>query len=754
MNFRNRMRTSFSQKPKIFMLAVLLTVVFGSLAAQDQSGKITRRMGLFVGSNNGGRDRVTLRYAVSDARSVSKVFGDMGGIAEADNHLLVEPSVADINRRLDALSKELVSARKVSQRTELVFYYSGHSDEEGLLLNRERYSYRDLREKINRTEADMRIVILDSCSSGAITRTKGGVKTRPFLFDSSVSAEGYAFLTSSSEDEASQESDRIESSYFTHSVLAGLRGAADMVGDGRVTLNELYRFAYNETLASTETSIYGAQHPSYDMQVSGSGDVVLTDIKETSASLLIDGELTGRISIRDSSDFLVAELTKVNQKPMELGLQSGLYRITIQKGDNFYRADLLLPENARTPLRMKDFSQIAAASGNRNRGDDPQTQAEAQPQPQVQPQPHQQSHSGGANLYTFFVNNVNENFRFPLIGFVNTAAGDHNSLQVGFINTNAGNFDGLQAGFINTAGGNFKGLQAGFVNTTGGSYNGLQASFINTAGGNFKGLQASFINTTAGNFDGLQAGFINTTGKNANGMQASFINISESFNGMQASFINLARKDSRGLQTGFVNIAKEGISGTQIGFVNYADKIEKGIPIGFISIVKHGGYMALEYSFSEFFPVGLSFKIGLEKFYTTIYTGFNPIVASSAESIREQFTAGAGFGSIIPMGKIFFFNPEIGLINTTLRRNNEPYFRQYHSLVPFFGFNLGKHFSVTAGPSVVWVRSWGRRADMPGVYVLDDQNTVSEPLFSLYSHKFSEWDSIIVGARAAVRVRF
>jgi uncharacterized caspase-like protein len=79
------------------------------------------------------------------------------------------------------------------------------------------------------TQLFLRFVILDSCSSGAITRAKGGVKPQSFLFDTSVSAEGCASLTSSSTDEASQKSDAIESSYFTHSLLAGLRGAADSV---------------------------------------------------------------------------------------------------------------------------------------------------------------------------------------------------------------------------------------------------------------------------------------------------------------------------------------------------------------------------------------------------------------------------------------------------------------------------------------------------------------------------------------------
>jgi hypothetical protein len=315
-----------------FFLVALLCLAAAGQALHGDTENVTRRFGMFIGSNRGGQGRATLRYALSDAQAVAKVFSEMGGIGGGDAILLVDPGIGEINRRIRELHERVLGAKQAYKRTEIVFYYSGHSDENGLLLDRERYNYRDLRERINAIPSDMRIVILDSCSSGAFTRAKGGAKTRPFLVDSSVSAEGYAFLTSSSATEASQESDRIGSSYFTHSLLAGLRGAADSVGDGRVTLNEVYRFTYSETLAKTETSRYGAQHPSYDIQINGSGDVVLTDIRETSAGLLIDADVLGRLSIRDSADRLIAEITKTGPKPMELGLQPGRYRITLLGG--------------------------------------------------------------------------------------------------------------------------------------------------------------------------------------------------------------------------------------------------------------------------------------------------------------------------------------------------------------------------------------------------------------------------------------
>jgi len=670
----------------LFASFFLFLSVFGYLCAQERAGNITRRVGLFIGSNNGGRDRVMLRYAVSDARSVSRVFGDMGGIGQDDNIVMVEPTVAEINRQLDAIGRELTSARRDYQRTEMVFYYSGHSDEDGLLLNRERYSYLDLRERINRIDTDMRIVILDSCSSGAITRAKGGVKAPPFLFDSSVSVEGYAYLTSSSADEASQESDSIESSYFTHSLVAGLRGAADTVGDGKVTLNELYRFAYAETLAKTETSIYGAQHPSYDMQISGSGDVVLTDINETSASLLIDADLTGRLTIRDENDFLVAELTKVNNSPMELGLSPGLYRITIQRGDNFYRAEVFLRDNTRTPLSMGNFTRIASATGNRTRG------------PEEAEDPSIFSlFSSNRNLYTFFVNIVYEPFPFPLFGFVNVAHGNHGLAQAGYINWNTKNFSGLQGGFINTIGGELRGVQGGFINTA-----------IDSA-------------------DGIQGGFINTTG---------------SFNGLQGGFVNVATKGGQGLQAGFVNVSLQKLRGVQLGFVNYTDSIESGIPIGFISIVRQGGYMAVEYSFSEFYPVNLGFKIGIEKFYTTLSVALSASYNTVHGPTLNDLAIGLGIGSIIPINDKFFFNPELSQLSPISFVGS----RQTLSLVPFFGYKIGKHFSVTAGPSVTWLRVYGDGAP-------------PKPLFKIAEYTFTddpdrEKNSIVVGARAAVRFIF
>ncbi len=644
-------------KKNILTGLIFLVLINGLSAAaedsQQSSGQPTRRLGIFIGANNGGRERAVLRYAVSDAQSVSWIFASMGGIGQSDNVLLVEPSVRDINRQLDNFEKITAQAKQNSQRTELVFYYSGHSDENGIFLNRERYGYQELRARINSVQADMRIVILDSCSSGAMTRVKGGVKTQPFLFDNSVSAEGYAILTSSSHDEVSQESDSIASSYFTHSLRAGLRGAADSVGDGRVTLNELYRFAYTETLANTETSVYGAQHPSYDIQISGSGDVVLTDIKEVSASLLIGEDITGRVSIRDGSDFLIAELTKVTRRPIELGLEPGVYRITLQRGDSFFQTSVTLSENKRTGLNMGNFRMIAGAAGGLSRGDgDASVEDElvllanelreraAQAAEESSSAPSEDFNSGGGSSETGnTIVPVNIQFvpGLNLLGAYGNQKATNNFL-LGILIAAGYNLNGIGAGYIGLINTGFShGVKAaGIFNITNGNVNGVHAAGIfNIAASDVNGtLVSGIFNIVDDNLKGIQAaGIFNIASGNVKGIQAAGIfNIAGNVDGIQAGLVNI-NKGGTGLMAGLVNV-----SGS-----------EKVFPVGLVNFIENGIFHPAVYLDDSRF-MNISFRSGSKYFYTIFSSGVN-VDSFSGENSLVASRAGIGFE--LPINKAF-----------------------------------------------------------------------------------------------------
>ena len=216
----------------------------------------------------------------------------------------------------------------------------------------------------------MRIAVLDACSSGAFTRLKGGKARTPFLVDESSSMRGHAFLTSSAESEAAQESDRIRASYFTHYLVSGFRGAADSSGDGKVTLNEAYQFAFDETLGRTVNTRGGAQHPSYDIKLSGTGDVVMTDVRQTTATLVIGEELEGRFFVRNAAQELVVELYKPRGRRVELAVEAGTYDVRIERDKGALAARTEITDGSRSVLAAAQFG-IAAVEPTQTRGGAP-----------------------------------------------------------------------------------------------------------------------------------------------------------------------------------------------------------------------------------------------------------------------------------------------------------------------------------------------------------------------------------------------
>jgi opacity protein-like surface antigen len=352
---------------------VALVLVAFALAARaaDAAGPL-HRYALVVGANSGGADRPQLQYAISDAERFARVMVDIGGVLPANEIILRQPKLKELVEALDTLTRRVTEAKGAAGggRTEVLLYYSGHADEKGLLLGDDRYSYRTLRDRLDLIPADVRIAVLDACSSGAFTRVKGGKARPPFLVDESADMRGHAFLTSSSETEAAQESDRIHASYFTHYLVSGFRGAADTSGDGKVTLNEAYQFAFNETLGRTVDTKGGAQHPSYDINMSGTGDVVMTDVRQTTATLVLGEELEGRFFVRTAAQELVVELYKPRGRKVELAIEPGEYEVRVERDKGSFVTKTAVADGSRVLVDPRTFGAAGAPELTRRRGDE------------------------------------------------------------------------------------------------------------------------------------------------------------------------------------------------------------------------------------------------------------------------------------------------------------------------------------------------------------------------------------------------
>ncbi|MEW5817816.1 MAG: caspase family protein, partial [Spirochaetota bacterium] len=205
-----------------YLKRVILQTVFmfllASLYAQEHTPAL-KRFALIIGSNDGGRERPLLEYAASDAQALADLMVEIGGVEAVNSILLKNPGRKILDNAFTDLREKIEAAQGKAKRQEFILYYSGHSDEKGIYLKDELYPYEELKKSINYTGADVHIAILDSCFSGVFTRFKGGTKDAPFLMDDSVKTEGFAVLTSSSENEVAQESDTIGGSFFTHYLI-------------------------------------------------------------------------------------------------------------------------------------------------------------------------------------------------------------------------------------------------------------------------------------------------------------------------------------------------------------------------------------------------------------------------------------------------------------------------------------------------------------------------------------------------------
>ncbi len=636
------------------LLVVATTFIGGIVPVQAASSRVegptpltpaqlqgTRRFALVIGVNDGGKQRPRLRYAGSDAKALSKVLADLGGVAPQDRLILDDPDVQALRRGFASIAKKAQAAKARDERVELLFYYSGHSDETGLLIGDTLVSYRWLREKIDALPADVRIAILDSCASGAFTRLKGGKKREPFLVRE-PSVKGHAFLTSTSADEAAQESERIRGSFFTHYLVTGLRGAADINQDHLVTLNEAYQFAFDETLARTEGTRGGPQHAAYEIQLAGSGDLVMTDLRTSTATIELGKDVGGRVFIRDSQGNLEAELHKSKGAgTVALALEPGVYRITVDDGGHVLRASIRVAEGEAARIEAKSLKIIPAESTTL-RGDDETPEPERRLVPAnigVSPKYSTNAKYGDQPL----VNQFSVSF-----GYNRVAAVKGLDVSLG-ATTVTESLRGVQAG-------------VGMANTEGEARGVQAAAILSLATGDFRGYQA--------------AGVVNVATQSLRGAQIGW-------------GVNYAG-DLRGFQLGLVNVARGRPSGLQLGLVNYADDAD--VSIGLVPISRKGG-VHVDVWTSDLAAVNVGLRFSARRSYTLFTLGAHPTGAGAG------WMAGMGLGRRFRVGKQVFvdFDNLVVAAQAGFQQPGAP--TLVDSLRLMIGWQPHKHFSLFGGPT-------------------------------------------------------
>jgi hypothetical protein len=332
------------------VIAWFAALVALSLMATPGAG--ATRFAVVVGNNLGGQENQPLRYAERDAAQVASVMRTLGGVEHVEVLLGQDAS---------ALRNALRRAQESLHDGDLLFfYYSGHARERHLQMNGTEFGFGELRAALSTKAGGTTIAVIDACGSGGIARSKGGkaIPTVTVQFPEQPHTAGQVFISSSTADEVSQESNDLHGSFFTHYFVVGLRGAADSSSDGVVTLEEAYRYAYAHTLLRTSETLGGPQHPTFDISLRGRGQLALTTLSAIQSSLLLERDVEGELTLDNGRDIIEIEKSGTDA-PLRLALASGSYRVRLRKGRQSYEGRAVVPPQGTTTLARSDLVERA-----------------------------------------------------------------------------------------------------------------------------------------------------------------------------------------------------------------------------------------------------------------------------------------------------------------------------------------------------------------------------------------------------------
>ncbi|MCA9526338.1 MAG: hypothetical protein KC549_08600, partial [Myxococcales bacterium] len=242
-------------------------------------------------------------------------------------------------------------------------YYSGHADAAGLHLGDETLAYEDLKAQVAAAPAAVRVLILDGCRSGGLTRVKGAKAADSFTLslEDKLDVQGLAIMTSSAAGEDSQESETLEGSFFSHHLIAALLGAGDADRDARVTLTEAYAYAYRHTLrASGRTA--ALQHPTYAYDLRGRGDLVMARLDGGRGLGRLRLDVPGTWLVRDGDDEGPVRMEVTTEEAgVPVVVPAGAYFVQVRRRDHLREYQAVVGAAQVTDLAAVPFEQVAYA---------------------------------------------------------------------------------------------------------------------------------------------------------------------------------------------------------------------------------------------------------------------------------------------------------------------------------------------------------------------------------------------------------
>ncbi len=349
-------------KPLLFLVVTAL-----GCGAFARPAKAAVRTLVAIGNDVGLSNEVPLRWAEHDARRFVDVFTELGGVTQSRATLLLGEGPRALERTLLEVKGQVAETKRRGERAEVVVTYSGHGDAESLHMKSEVLSVEALTQWVDAIGADATVVILDACRTGPVragsARGFGQAPAFDVTLVQSPAPKGRVVFKSASEGEVAQESDDLEGAFFTHHLLAGLRGAADVDQDAAITLQELWRYAHGRTVDQS-FGRQAVQHPEAEVKLAGQSDLVLTRTDIAAASLSLAPSLSGSFLVVDERTTRVLfEVQKAEGEGLTLAVPPRRLRVQWRQGSTFGVADVGARRGAAIALDADSFSLLPRLAG-------------------------------------------------------------------------------------------------------------------------------------------------------------------------------------------------------------------------------------------------------------------------------------------------------------------------------------------------------------------------------------------------------
>ena len=317
---------------------VTLVMLLGCLHA-TQALADERYFALAVGYNGpppSGDDSAVkpLRYADDDALSFYELEHEAGSdalvltVPDADTRhryswaaeIARPPTIAEIDRAVSDLNRRMDAAAQAGHVPVFIFFYSGHGSrpqnaEPAFALLDGALSQSALHERVlDRIHAQVVHLIIDACHANAVVRPRDldaktvSVTQAELMAQLSAATStrypNVGLVLASDAGNSTHEWDLYQSGVFTHEVISGLRGAADINHDGRVEYSELGAFltAANREILDNRARMQNIVRPPVSqtraalIELDGHAGIGwLTDIPSSAGQFFIEDQQGNRI---------------------------------------------------------------------------------------------------------------------------------------------------------------------------------------------------------------------------------------------------------------------------------------------------------------------------------------------------------------------------------------------------------------------------------------------------------------------------